>query len=302
MAHADEAVPTRQRPPVPAIPRGLLGELAYSLGEAGARRWVAQAVEVARDLMAAWDLVPVEVLSGGSMSLCVKCRDAEGAPVVLKVPAGVPGGRAERAALRVWAGSGAARLLAEDESTSSMLMRFVGRVGVGSYGLTDVLDLADRLHAADPAGQRFDPVEVNLAHRVACARERFVAAADEQNLRDLDRAQALLADLLAAPAHRVLLHGDLQAKNLILGPAGLTAVDPLPVLGPAVFDVAFWIAKSVHVHPVATYVDQVVRMRPGADRAVLEAWTWALAVLENRPHVRAGREQRQEYIDGLRPR
>jgi streptomycin 6-kinase len=109
-----------------------------------------------------------------------------------------------------------------------------------------------------------------------------------------------VVDLVFTEEQQVLLHGDLQAKNLILSGTELTAVDPLPVLGPALFDVAFWIAKSVHPEPMLHYVDRVARLRPSLDAQALLCWTWALAVLENRPYVAVGAQRRQEFIDGLR--
>ena len=79
---------TATRPLVPPVPQALLGELAFSLGEAGAQVWLEAAVETARDLMTRWRLTPLEVLTGGTMSLCLLCADATGRRCVLKVPGG----------------------------------------------------------------------------------------------------------------------------------------------------------------------------------------------------------------------
>ena len=285
---------------VPPVPDSLLEELAFGLGESGALLWLAQAVATAGDLIERWELVPHEVLSGGSMSLCIKCGGAGGAELVLKVPASVPGGVTEKAALRAWGGNGAARLLAEDERTSAMLMNFLGRVGEGSYGLDDIVDLAARLHVADPSGHPFGPIQENLVRRIDWARDRFTGTGDEKHLADLAVTEELLDDLVSSQGPQVLLHGDLQAKNLIVHGDVLTAVDPLPTLGPDVFDLAFWIAKNVHAGPTVSYVDQVAETQPDIDRQSLLRWAWALAVLENRPYLARGREQRQEFIDGLR--
>ncbi|QNN54421.1 aminoglycoside phosphotransferase family protein [Nocardioides mesophilus] len=184
-----------------------------------------------------------------------------------------------------------------------MLMGFLGWVGEGSYELVDIVDLSERLHTAAADGFPFGNVQDNLDRRIHWARTRFGEDGCERHRRDLDGALRLLEGLLDDGAREapVLLHGDLQAKNLIVCGDRLTAVDPLPVLGPPVFDLAFWIAKSVHDHPTATYLDQVCELRPDTDRDRLVRWTWALAVLENRPALPRGREQRQEFIDGLRP-
>lgn len=285
---------------VPPVPASLVENLAFTLGEQGARAWLERAVVHAGELMAAWSLRPLEVLAGGSMSLCVRCEDEGGAALVLKIPAGVEAGAAELAALRAWGGNGAAQVVREEPAGSAMLMNYLGRVGQGDYGLDDIIDLAERLHLGDHAGYPFGTVEDNLDRRIGWAADRFSEEGYERHRDDLALAEKLVDELVHADSHPVLLHGDLQAKNLIVHGDELTAVDPLPVLGPALFDVAFWIAKSVHEHPTIRYVERVSALRPDLDAWTLLRWTWALAVLENRPYIAAGALRRQQFIDDVR--
>jgi streptomycin 6-kinase len=285
---------------LPPIPQSLVENLAFNLGEAAALTWLEGAVVRARVLVQEWELRPLEVLSGGSMSLCVKCEGADGELLVLKMPASIDGGAAEIAALRAWGGNGAARVIRTDRATSAMLMNYLGEVGKGGYGLEDIVDLAERLHRGDPRAHDFGTVDDNLTRRITWAAERFREDGYERHQGDLALAEKLVVDLVCADDQRVLLHGDLQAKNLILSGDELTAVDPLPVLGPALFDVAFWIAKSVHERPTLDYVHRVAELRPALDAEALLRWTWALAVLENRPYIAAGAQERQTFIDGLR--
>jgi streptomycin 6-kinase len=288
---------------LPPIPDSLRENLAYNLGGASvAEAWLAEAAACASALVEAWRLRPLEVLSGGSFSLCVKCAGPDGELLVLKVPASRADGAAEIAALRAWDGDGAARVLREDPASSAMLMDYLGRVGDGDYGLDDIVDLAERLHRGDPEGNPFMEVHDNLTRRIEWARERFLEEGYERHQADLELAEKLVVELQSSDEDPVLLHGDLQAKNLIVHGEVLTAVDPMPVLGPAMFDVAFWIAKSHHAHPTHTYVDKVAALRPGIDVDRLLRWTWALAVLENRPYAGPSAGQRQEFIDGLRER
>jgi streptomycin 6-kinase len=285
---------------VPPIPHSLLENLAFTLGESEAVTWLESAKVRARVLIQDWQLRPIEVLSGGSMSLCIKCAGPDGELLVLKVPASIEGGAAEIAALKAWGGNGAARALRTDRATSSMLMNYLGEVGAGAYDLDDVLDLAERLHEGDPGRFEFGTVDANLTRRITWAADRFREDGYERHQGDLALAEKLVVDLVFSEDKQVLLHGDLQAKNLIVSGEQLTAVDPLPVMGPALFDLAFWIAKSVHAHPTLHYVERVAKLRPALDADALLRWTWALAVLENRPYIAAGAESRQEFIDGLR--
>lgn len=285
---------------LPPVPDSLRENLAFVLGAERAESWLVGAVERARRLVREWRLTPREVLTGGSFSLCLRCRDEEGAETVLKVPASPEDGAAEIAALRAWSGEGAARVLRTEPESSSMLMNFLGRVGEGDYGLPDIVDLAERLHRGAPEGFAFAEVHDNLDRRVDWARERFAKSGYEHHLDDLRHAEKLVAELATGDGDRVLLHGDLQAKNLIVSDGELVAVDPMPVVGPPLFDIAFWIAKSDHERPTRTYVDQVGRLRPGIDADALLRWTWALAVLENRPYLQRGTAARQEFIDEVR--
>lgn len=286
---------------LPEIPDSLRENLAFNLGDTGAASWLASAADLATDLVAHWRLRPLEVLTGGSMSLCVKCEDEDGRLVVLKVPANVEAGADEAAALRAWHGNGAARVLNEEPGSRAILMNYLGAVGEGGYGLADIVDLADRLHTGNPGNYLFAHVDDNLMRRINWAADRFRDPEYQCHLRDLELAEKLVAELVYAGGRHVLLHGDLQAKNLILSGTELTVVDPLPVMGPALFDVAFWIAKTVHAEPTLTYVERVAALRPDVDAGALLRWTWALAVLEHRPYLQRGFQQRQEFIDGLRP-
>ena len=81
---------------LPSIPDSLVENLAFNLGEAAAVSWLEGAVVRARVLVQEWALRPLEVLSGGSMSLCIKCAGADGELLVLKIPASIDGGAAER--------------------------------------------------------------------------------------------------------------------------------------------------------------------------------------------------------------
>lgn len=286
---------------VPAIPDSLRENLAYGLGEEEAERWLADAVRRAEALFDAWDLEPEQVLSGGSESLCVKCEGAEG-PCVLKLPASLSGGADEIAALRAWGGDGAARVLRDEPAQSAVLMDFLGWVGEGSWTLADVLDLAGRLHAADASSFAFPTLDGNLARRTAWAHQRFEESGDDQARADVAAAEKLVAVLCDDGSPPVLLHGDLQPKNLIVSAAGLAVVDPLPAVGPAMFDIALYVVKGSQDQPLAECQAEVLALRPDLDGDALERWCWALAVLESRPYLGPANNARMHYIQEFRGR
>ncbi|MGA9748231.1 MAG: aminoglycoside phosphotransferase family protein, partial [Nocardioides sp.] len=202
--------------------------------------------------------------------------------------------------LRAWGGDGAARVLRADAEHNAVLMNFLGWVGEGSYHLRDVLDLADRLHTCPVDTDAFPSLEANLARRVAWAAARFAESGDGPAARDVVEAEELLASLLAGSAERVLLHGDFQPKNVIVGEHGLGAVDPQPALGPDTFDVALWVVKCGHDHSLLECIGEVSDLRSEIDVELLRQWCWALSVLESRPYLGAVNNHRTDFIDLVR--
>ena len=198
------------------------------------------------------------------------------------------------------AGNGAARVIRTDPEDNALLMNFLGWVGAGRFTTAEVLDLADLLHVADPSGHDFGSVSRNLDRRVAWARERFDEAGLERERADLDLAERVLAELLYAADEPVLLHGDLQPKNLIVSAHGLTAVDPMPAVGPALFDVALWIVKSNDHRPLAERQAEILRLRTAPDADALQRWSWSLAVLESRPYLGRNNRGRETFINDFR--
>lgn len=286
---------------VPPIPDSLRENLAYGLGREASERWLEHAAARAEELFEAWGLVPDQVLSGGSESLCVKCGGPDG-ETVLKIPASIAGGAAEVAALRAWSGDGAARVLRSDPVDNAMLMNFLGWVGAGSYTTAEVVDLADRLHRADTTGHAFPSVDANLARRIGWAADRFAEPGHDRAQADLVLVEKVLSELVYDEGEPVLVHGDLQPKNLIVSDHGLTVVDPLPALGPALFDVAMWLVKGGGERSVSDCLAEVLRLRPDLDADALQRWAWCLAVLESRPYLGARNRHRERFVEDLRSR
>ncbi len=165
-----------------------------------------------------------------------------------------------------------------------------------------MVSLADRLHAAPVSGYPFAALEANLARRVTWAAARFAESGDDDAARDLVAAEKLLGELIADDSSRVLLHGDYQPKNLIVSPEGLRVVDPLPVVGPEIFDLALWVVKCGQDKTLSDCICDLAAQRPQVDLEALRRWCWALAVLESRPYLGQSNAARVNYIDEARDR
>ena len=248
--------------------------------------------------VAAWKLRLGERLNGGhSGAWLYDCIDHAGATLVLKLfPPDDVGGRLapaakagwEAAALHVWQGRGAALAKAFDPVTGALLLE---RIVPGSHlpqsdpeaGARVAAEALAALHGAgvDAAwtfpnlADRFDGL-IGFGTPVS---ERYEP--DAIGWQYLDAARAAGVGLCAAGGPRALLHGDFLNKNLLRGPAGYVAVDPLPMLGDPCCDVGFFAASyrpAMHVERVACLTAEQL----GYDAERAARWTAVWAVNEAR--------------------
>jgi streptomycin 6-kinase len=176
---------------------------------------------------------------------------------VLKVSPHLAETREEIAALAVWDGRGAARLLAAKPELGGLLLE---RVQPGTM-LTEVAaaddDAATRIAAgvlrdlwrpaAETDGLR--PLESWCA---AFARNRAALSSGASDFPTglFERADTLRADLLASTAQPVALHGDLHHFNVLRSNrAGWLAIDPKGLIGDRCFDVCQFLRNPEPVPP-----------------------------------------------------
>jgi len=176
---------------------------------------------------------------------------------VLKVAHDVEETRPEIAALRLWNGRGAARLLASDFEQAGLLLE---RVEPGAM-LAEVAARDDdaATHVAVgllrelwlPAGAA-DGLRPLESWCVAFERNRSALFAGVEGFpRALfERADALRAELLSSARDPVLLHGDLHHFNVLRSDrAGWLAIDPKGLVGDRCFDVCQFLLNPTVVPP-----------------------------------------------------
>ena len=269
-----------------------------------AASWLPEAARHAERLCSRWGLLPLAPAGDGVQSLVLFAAAPGGAPVVLKVPRSPAAGAREHEALVRWASAPVPGVTAFDPATGALLLQQLEPAPLG-YTAGDVVTLARRLHVPPAPGT--EPVETTCRLLLGAARghhvERDTAA---QHQADLAVAEELMS-AMAGVGQRVLLHGDLLHKNLLPTSAGLYAIDPQPVAGPAELELARWVAWGGSDH--ATDFDQLVgallAVPPAAGDVPLDAdrlvhWTWAVSVCENKPG-RAGERPRVAFVDRHRP-
>lgn len=261
-----------------AVPDELRRALAYDHGQSRADAFVARAPLVAHDCARRLGLDLGEPLPGGRLSLCVACRSQTGDELVLKVPYAPASGRREIRALRAWADGPVPRVVAVDMASGAFAMTRVRPGGLATDGPPGSILVA--LHRPPPG--RFPALARAVERRLRWAAQRATLDGNDVGLRLWEHAAPQAADLLATQTERVLLHGDLQPKNLLAGERGPVAIDPLPVLGERAYDAAIWSALALD----ASFAERADRLAAALalDPSRVLAWTRVLAALEYRPY------------------
>jgi streptomycin 6-kinase len=172
-------------------------------------------------------------------------RRADGTPAILKISRFVGENLNELAALRLWNGDGAVRLLDADPERGALLIE---RLEPGTM-LTDVSDQDDAAATAIAArllGRLWRPVPPNSGLR-SLARWFDAYDRNREAIRGgsrgfpapvFERADALLRELLASTDQVAVLHGDFHHFNILRAQREpWLAIDPKGLAGDHHFDV-----------------------------------------------------------------
>lgn len=272
-----------------AIPASLRAAMHFMRGEEAGDRWLAGLPSVWAHYAREWHIEPEQVLTGGQMSCCVLCSDDAGRRLVLKIPADPAAGIVEAAALRLWTHTGAVPVLRHADDLAGVLLMDYIPPGPAVTGVEPFVQVLRRLGESPVAseGDPFAPLASNIGERIAWAEDRF-AVAEYAALRPLlEAARALSEELTATAGNRLVIHGDLQRKNLLSGTDGrMWAIDPMPVTGEPEFDAAFWaVMQSNEDPPIAQTLNELAAQDRQMDVARLRAWAEVIAVVEFRPYL-----------------
>lgn len=273
-----------------AIPDAFARHTREAFGEEGSE-WLRTLPALVADVTLRWGLrlgAPFPL----SYNYVAPARLPGGSEAVFK--AGVPSAelRREIFALRRYDGDGICRLLAADDERCTMLLERL-RPGETLAAMAQTDDQAAtriaagvmaRLWRPVPAGQPFLPVAQWFAdafdrHRTEYGGPGPFPAAI------LERAEALVPELLASAPREVLLHGDLHHYNILTAErAPWLAIDPKGVTGDPGYDVGQFFLNPDLGDVLAQ--PEVVRRRLDVfaeelryDRARLAAWAFAEVVL-----------------------
>lgn len=259
--------------------------------------WLASLPRLLTRLAGRWSLSLDPPFAGIAWNYVAPATRADGAAVVLKVSRHLEETRNEIAALRLWDGAGAARLLDADPENGALLLE---RLTPGTM-LTEVAEHDDdaatfiaaavlrRLWRPPPAEHSLRSLESWCAvfDRTRQPLSQGAAGFPATLFR---RADAARRDLLAATDAPTVLHGDLHHFNVLRSErAGWLAIDPKGLLGDRCFDLCQYLINPMSglgvIEPNAIPV-RLKRRRfdilcdeLGLDRQRAQAWCFVHAML-----------------------
>lgn len=229
------------------------------------------------------------------------CVDTAGRDVVLKVAPPEMRPDLEAAALNAWSGLGAPRLLDFDPGLGALLIERVMPglplpAGRDQQAIKSIIGTLKALHAAHVTNDLF-PTQAQVMEtwfESACERgERGTVGVSL-----LDRAAETPFELASTTSDSALLHGDFIDKNLLLGPHGYVAVDPmLPRIGDPCSDVGFYAAYHPPARNIAGRARSLARAAElDSERSATWAAVWAVG--EATETWRDDSDELQEWIAG----
>lgn len=264
--------------------------LAFVRQNAADPAWLAALPALLDQLAARWGLTVAPPYPGIRYNYVAPAARADGTPCVLKVSRYLSDTRNEIAALRLWDGDGAARLLEADPALGALLIE---RIAPGTM-LTEVAATDDDAATTIAAGMlrhlwRPAPPDHGLRTLDSwCAayernREALSRGADGFPADLFLRADATRRDLLASTTEPTVLHGDLHHFNILRAErTAWLAIDPKGLLGDRPFDICQFLRNPTDDAPLMIVRRRVARFCADLDldRERTKAWCLVHTVLD----------------------
>lgn len=238
-----------------------------------------------------WSIQIDRSSSRGSHSCLLLCRLRSGERAVLKLSPDRSLGVAEASALAALRTSGRVpRLLEFDEEMGALLMEEI-QPGTpladsrAAVALEAIAGLVRDLHSApgEDVIESFPPLieRVEFVFELWGKRLHEPEVAPHVSRELMERSLATARELAARPGPRVLLHGDLHARNVLDGgpDRGLVAVDPRACVGDPASDLIDWVLTDAADEPRWRQRADLLASEVGVDPAALWRWCECMAVL-----------------------
>jgi streptomycin 6-kinase len=231
-----------------------------------------------------WDLTLGEPYSDSYVSLVLPAITATGDSVVLKIQYPDVESATEATALQTWDGDGAIRLIAHDPGRRALLLerctpgRHLSTAGPET-GLNVLIGLLPRLWVA--ADRPFVTLADEVARWITNLPQVYEFAGEPFERSLLDDTIAMLGELAASQAEKVLLHQDLHGDNVLSAQREpWLVIDPKPLLGEREFGLSPIIRSAEFGHSKENVIHRLNRLTGelGLDRNRARLWAAGQAV------------------------
>jgi streptomycin 6-kinase len=242
------------------------------------RDWLQRVPDLVRECCQAWRLLLGEPYAAGAAGYAVRAELPDGMHAVLKLIFPHRESEHEAAALELWDGDGAVRLLAHDPERHALLIeRCEPGTPLSTIGQDAALDVAVGLlprlwkHADAP----FRPLADEAAWWAEYLPETWERAGRPFERELLDAALEALRALAPNQREEVLLHQDLHAENVLAAEREpWLVIDPKPLLGEREFAIAPLVRDVALGHGERQVRDRLDRLTSelGLDRERARGW------------------------------
>lgn len=262
-------------------------------GETKATAWLERLPAILASCARRWQVTISPPFTNLSFHYVAPAICADGTEVVLKACSPTGEFTREAEAMRLFAGRGAARLLAVDEEQEVMLLERL-RPGTTLAQLVPEQDeratsilasVMRRLWRPAPESHGF-PSVADLFKGFAQLRARFEGGSGPFPRHLLEEAETLVAELLATAGPPMLLHGDLHHENILLSGNEWRVIDAKGVVGDPGYEIGLLfynpLPKIFHVpelpRVLARRIDQLAE-ELAMERERIRGWGLAQCLL-----------------------
>ncbi len=273
------------------IPNSLKETVERVYGEQG-RQWLVTLPALLLECCQRWSLELGPPFENLSYNLAIPGQTAQGAAIVLKL--GVPCRelQTEAAALRLFEGSGAVRLLDQDATSGALLLERV-LPGTPIYNLQEDAEatrtaatLMQRLWREPPVVHPFPSLAVWF-RAFARLRSRFNGGSGPFPAELIAHAERTFYELDQSAERAVILHGDLHHDNILASTRrGWVVIDPKGIVGDPGYEVGTFMLNQLPAGAGDAVVQEIFNQRLSIfsaelqiSRARLANWAFCHAVL-----------------------
>jgi streptomycin 6-kinase len=252
------------------------------LGESeGGRSWLEALPNLVEECVERWSLRVGTPYADSYVSLVLPATVPDGTSVVLKVQFPHRESEHEAAALALWDGDGAVRLLEHDSRRHALLIeRCTPGTHLSELGAEDALGILIGLlqRLWKPVTAPFEPLTDEAARWADQLPQRWERAGRPFERRLLEAAVETMGALSASQGEQVLLHQDLHAENVLRAEREpWLAIDPKPLAGEREFGIAPIVRAYELGHTRALVIHRLDRLSAELALDRKRACGWAFA-------------------------